>query len=427
MDFQIGGTVGDYEIIGFLGRGGMGKVFRVRNLLSHRVEAMKIVLPDSGANPDLADRFLREIRVHASLEHPHIAHLRTALRVENQVLMIMELVEGTSLDDCLRQGPLDLRDGLKYVDQVLSALDYAHSHGVIHRDIKPANIIVPPDGMVKLTDFGIARAPGDKALTRGGVALGSAYYMSPEQVRALPLDGRSDLYSLGITLYEIATRKRPIDGEDEYAILNAHLEVAPIPPIDLVPDLPAPLNAVILRSLAKNPADRFQTANEFRDALRTAGGVPANTVTMLAPAQAAKDFDPARLSELESALATVLGPIARHVVARAAQRASSFDELCQQVAGQIADPGERKSFLRAINRTPPSTTHTPAAATAAPAWDPSLLATLKQALAVYVGPIAGVMVTRAARTARTRVELYEKLASEISSEQNRKKFLQSLP
>ena len=146
MALQIGDTVGDYEIVGVLGKGGMGKVYRVRNLLSDRIEAMKVVLPDLSADPGLADRFLREIRVHASLEHPNIAALRTALRVDNQVLMVMELVEGISLEERLRQGPLDLASGIRYVDQILSALDLAHSRGIIHRDIKPANVIVTPDG-----------------------------------------------------------------------------------------------------------------------------------------------------------------------------------------------------------------------------------------------------------------------------------------
>src|SRR5580698_4346587 len=139
MALQIGNTVGDYEIIGVLGKGGMGTVFRVRNLLSDRMEAMKVVLPDLSSDPGLADRFLREIRLHASLEHPNIAALRTALRIDNQVLMIMELVEGVSLDERLREGTLDPWSSIRYVDQILSALDLAHSRGIIHRDIKPAN------------------------------------------------------------------------------------------------------------------------------------------------------------------------------------------------------------------------------------------------------------------------------------------------
>src|ERR1017187_7352879 len=212
MVLQIGGTVGDYEIVGVLGKGGMGKVYRVRNLLSDRIEAMKVALPDLSADPGLADRFLREIRVHASLEHPNIAALHAALRVDNLVLMVMELVEGVSLEERLRQGALDLESSIRYVDQVLSALDLAHSRGIIHRDIKPANIIVTPEGNVKLTDFGIARSAADASLTQSGIALGSLYYMSPEQVQAQPSDPRSDIYSLGVTFYEMVTGNRPIDG-----------------------------------------------------------------------------------------------------------------------------------------------------------------------------------------------------------------------
>ena len=273
MALQIGDIVGDYEIIGTLGKGGMGTVFRVRNLLSDRVEAMKVALPDLNADPALADRFLREIRLHASLEHPHIAGLRTALRIDNQVLMIMELVEGASLDEHLRQGPLELKSAIRYVDQVLSALDLAHSRGIIHRDIKPANIIVTPEGSVKLTDFGIARSASERNLTQTGLALGSLYYMSPEQVQAQPADQRSDIYSLGVTFYEMATGRRPIDGASEYAILNAHLTHTPVPPGSLNPGVPMMLGAAIMKALAKQPMDRFQTAAEFREALRRIEGV----------------------------------------------------------------------------------------------------------------------------------------------------------
>ncbi len=251
----------------------MGTVFRVRNLLSDRMEAMKVVLPDLSSDPGLADRFLREIRLHASLEHPNIAALRTALRIDNQVLMIMELVEGVSLDELLRQGPLDVRTSVLYVSQVLSALDLAHSRNIVHRDIKPANIIVTPEGSVKLTDFGIARSASERNLTQTGLALGSLYYMSPEQVQAQPADQRSDIYSLGVTFYEMVTGKRPIEGGSEYAILNSHLTHTPAPPGSLNPEVPPMLDAAIMKAIAKQPSDRFQTALEFREALRQMEGV----------------------------------------------------------------------------------------------------------------------------------------------------------
>ncbi len=202
MNLEPGSVVGDYQIVGVLGAGGMGKVFKVRNTISNRMEAMKVLLPDLSGEPELADRFLREIQVLARLEHPNIAGLRTALRFENQLLMVMELVDGLPLDQRLHQGPLPVAEAVRCMDQVLAALTYAHKSGVIHRDIKPANIIMMADGMVKLMDFGIAKGADDRRLTMTGGTMGSVYYMSPEQISGAPhLDARSDLYSVGVSLY----------------------------------------------------------------------------------------------------------------------------------------------------------------------------------------------------------------------------------
>jgi serine/threonine-protein kinase len=150
MALKTGDKVGDYEVIGVLGTGGMGKVFRVRNLISERVEAMKVVLPDLEGDADLADRFLREIKVHASLDHPNIARMSTAFRIANQLFMVLEYVEGVGLDEKLRGTPLPPSETIRYVDQILAALAYAHERGVVHRDLKPANILVTPARVVKL-------------------------------------------------------------------------------------------------------------------------------------------------------------------------------------------------------------------------------------------------------------------------------------
>ncbi|MDQ6701198.1 MAG: protein kinase [Acidobacteriota bacterium] len=269
MDFEPGQTIGDYEILRVLGAGGMGKVYQVRNNISHRVEAMKVLLPDLTSDSDLVDRFLREIRISASLDHPHIAALRTAQRVNNQLVMVMEYVEGSTFDVLMHAGQIPIDKAVDYTSQALSALSYAHSRGVTHRDIKPGNIMLMPSGVVKLMDFGIARLATDRKLTKTGMMVGSVYYMSPEQIEGRDLDPRSDIYSLGITLYEIATGKRPFNGDSEYQIMAAHLKGTPQPPREIDQTLPAALNDIIMIALAKDPAQRFQTADAFRGALST--------------------------------------------------------------------------------------------------------------------------------------------------------------
>jgi serine/threonine-protein kinase len=285
MNLEIGSTVGDYQVIGILGAGGMGQVYKVRNVISDRVEAMKVLLPDLVNQPDLADRFLREIKVQASLEHPNIAALRTAVRVENQLFMVMEFVEGVTLDQRLKDGPLPPAEAVNYIMQVLSALEYAHARGVVHRDLKPANMMLTPTGVVKLMDFGIARSAADNKLTQTGTTVGSLYYMSPEQIQGVTApDARSDIYSVGVSLYELVTGKRPFDGDSQFAIMSAHLQGTPIPPVTIDPRLPQLLNDVILMSVAKDANARFQTAGAVRNALSSLVSEPKPAAAAPAPA-----------------------------------------------------------------------------------------------------------------------------------------------
>jgi len=285
MELSVGQTFEDYEILGILGSGGMGKVYQVRNKISNRVEAMKVLLSDLNSQPELVDRFTREIRIFASLDHPNIAELRTALRVDNQLVMIMEYVAGPTLDALMKLGRVPPEKYLDYMCQALTALSYAHSKGVVHRDIKPANMILTPSGILKLMDFGIAKAASDPKLTRTGMVVGSVYYVSPEQIEGKDLDGRSDLYSLGVTLYELATGKRPFEGKSDYAIISARMKETPPPPRELDASIPPDLSDVIMLALERDPARRFQTAEAFKNALTSvlAGLRPAQQAAALPP------------------------------------------------------------------------------------------------------------------------------------------------
>ena len=375
--FEVGRIIGDYQIVSLIGQGGMGKVFKVRNVISDRTEAMKVLLPDLDPSPELVERFLREIKVVAGLEHPNIASLRTALRVGNQILMIMEFVEGHSLNELLAIGRFDETRAVLITNQVLNALAHAHRLGIVHRDVKPSNILVGAADRVKLTDFGIASRTGDPKLTAAGTAIGSLYYMSPEQIKAEPVDARSDVYSVGATLYEMITGIRPVPGESFYSILRAHVETKPKPMIQLVPGISSALSRVVERSLEKTPESRFQTTEEFQTALRELHSIDLDATAPEPPLVFRPPTNPNRIPS---------------------------------------------------GTTPPSGhTPKPPSETGSKSWDPAVLETARKNLAVYIGPMAKVLVSRAAKTARTTEELYRALAVEISAPSDREKFLRSLP
>ena len=259
--------IGDYEIIRELGHGGMGKVYQVRNVISDRVEAMKVVLPDLANRSEFATRFMREIKVLASLDHPNIAQLRTAFTADDQLVMIMEYVDGVTLGDRLEREGFPVLEALNYIDQVLAALSYAHGKHVIHRDIKPGNMMLTPQGVVKLMDFGLARSSNEVGLTMTGTTVGSLDFMSPEQVQSQPTDERSDLYAVGVSLYQMVTHQRMFNATSNYSIMEAHVKETPRPPIEIKPTVPKGLSDLIMMSVAKDPAQRFQTADAFRNAL----------------------------------------------------------------------------------------------------------------------------------------------------------------
>ena len=274
MPFEIGQRVGDYEIVSMLGAGGMGQVYRVRNVISDRTEAMKVLLPNLVAEPDLAARFIGEIRMLASFDHPNIAQLHTALQADNQLVMVMEFVEGLTLAERSGLGAISQADLMNYLQQVLSALSYAHGRGIVHRDIKPGNVMVTPDGTVKLMDFGIARSGVESDLTRPGTSMGSLSYMSPEQVRGGSVDARSDIYSTGVMMYELFTGRRPFQADSAYGILDQQCNDAPMPPVEVNPLLPPALSDLILCAMAKDPANRFQNAQAVSNALRHVAAPP---------------------------------------------------------------------------------------------------------------------------------------------------------
>jgi serine/threonine-protein kinase len=365
MPWAPGTRIGNYEIVGVLGHGGMGRVFRVRHLITNRIEAMKILLSASETSNDLLERFNREIRVLATLNHPNIAGLHTAFYHDDQLVMVMECVEGTDLGHQLNSG-INLEQALDFARQILGALEYAHSHGVIHRDIKPSNIMVTPSCRIKLLDFGLAISSPDTRLTLAGGVVGSMHYISPEQISGEPADARSDLYAVGITLYEMITGRLPIEGVSYPQIIANHLQHIPVPPSSINPQVPEALSAAVMKALAKDKRERWQSATEFRSALDAAQLGEASrlwvTKTITDGPVASPGHEPARLSdppktgvhqpevlgEIARRLASHVGPIATILVKRASSNAHDVRELCDLVAKEIESPEARKSFLNSI-------------------------------------------------------------------------------
>jgi eukaryotic-like serine/threonine-protein kinase len=370
MAWTPGTRIGDYEIVGTLGYGGMGEVYRVRHTISDRMEAMKLLRAGPASvlqAQEMIDRFVREIRLLATLQHPNIATLHTAFRHQEELVMVMECVEGEDLGRRLTAG-LTLEESLRYTRQVLEALRYAHARSIVHRDIKPSNIMITPQGQVKLLDFGLALgtalAAADQRLTTTGALVGSMHYIAPEHISGEPHDARSDIYAVGVTLYEMITGRLPIEGTTHIQVIAAHLQHAPVPPSQINPKIPVALSAAVIRALAKNPRERWQTAEAFLAALDEDGlrSTPAGDVSQVRVAQAPPQrrsgsgspqpgsaHRPESLSEITRQLAEHVGPIAGVLVRRASGSTTNLREMCDALAQEIASPAARQKFLAAAH------------------------------------------------------------------------------
>lgn len=381
MAFVPGQRIGDYEVVAKLGAGGLGVVYEVEHLISRRREAMKILLPDQSA-PDMVERFRREVQTLAALTHVNIAQLHTAFYFENQLAMVMELIPGQTLRDLNARGPLPLTQSLDFITQTLRALVYAHGLGVVHRDIKPSNVMITQDGVVKLLDFGIAVTAQGSDLTRAGYLLGSLSYMSPEQVSGAKATPRSDIYAVGVTLYELLTGVLPITGANNYEIMMGHMNQVPTPPHQVAAQIPLAVSDAVMRALAKDPGQRFASADEFLQALRQQGGAGVAPAAVVAPgaftvplagpagwqsSATGSGHTPPRatgsnsmqqrvpsssgmqnltLEEVSRKLAVYIGPVAKFVVKKLAAQSEDLDFIYREAAKQITSDADRAAFLR---------------------------------------------------------------------------------
>ncbi len=279
-----------YQVHERIGEGGMALVYRATDLRLNRQVAVKMLRPQYAGDPEFVARFEQEARAAAALSHPHIAAVYDTGEDRDNRYIVMELLRPFTLKDLIGrspQGRLTPGDAVKYASQIAAALAHAHQRGVVHRDIKPQNILFTDDGLVKVTDFGIARALAATSGTATGTILGSPHYLAPEQASGGSAGPASDLYSLGVVVYELLTGRPPFSGETPVAIALQHLRATAPPPGQVVPGVPLALDRVVQRCMAKRPEDRYGSADEVRLALEDAvSGGAAGGRTMVLPAAA---------------------------------------------------------------------------------------------------------------------------------------------
>jgi serine/threonine-protein kinase len=481
-----GARFGEYEILDELGAGGMGRVYRAKDLTLERTVALKTLAPQFGSDAGFVQRFLKEARAAARLNHPNIVQIYDFGQEGDTYYLAMEYVDGHSLGAYLRRGHFTERDAILVVRHACRALAVAHAEGLVHRDIKPDNLMLTSRGEVKLVDLGIAkRVDEDQSLTQTGQAVGTPHYISPEQIRGLrDIDARADIYSLGATLYHLVTGHTPFRGTSGALVMSMHLAQPLADPRTYRPELSEGLCRVIRKMMAKDRAERYTDADSLdRDLYRLQTGEapeaaePGETAveTLVRPGAPAPRgrsgsaptltpaphpaFDSGVLNRVEDLLASDVGPMARVLVRRAAKSSPTLEALCGELAEQVAAGPAREAFRSKCllaGRTatlppPPSAPATPppphgpdvarvtsptvrrasgeAPSSAAPEAGGNAsgvtdadLRVLETELAKHVGPLARVLVKRAAKGAGNMSHVITKLELEIDSDDARRAF-----
>ncbi len=424
----------------------MGVIYAAHDPVIDRKVAIKLIRADllSGDNQaDYVARFQREARTAGRCAHSNIVAIYDFAVHEGNPYLAMEYVEASNLGQVLaRSGPLPQAQAVAIAGQVLDALACAHGLGIVHRDVKPANILLLANGTVKMTDFGIARFDNSN-MTQAESVIGTPSYMSPEQCRGEPVDGRSDLFSTGVVLYEMLSGERPFPGRNFVEIAHRLLSE---PPADLrgkIAGVSPALIQAIERALAKRPADRFASAADMATAIAAAlhqtapdaepmqddrtvvrpwapASPPPASPGPAAPAPPGPGFAEATLSKIERHLAQHVGPIAHHLVQDAVRHAGTLDELYDSLEQRIDRPEERTQFRKAIRG---SQVEGPTRRAAAVGADEMLRA--ERGLVRHVGPIAGILVKRASDAARSADEFWQLLAAHIDAAADRAAFLRS--
>jgi serine/threonine protein kinase len=442
-------TIGKYRVDGIIGRGAVGVVYKCFDPNIHRAVAIKTLRREVLEHVDdpqgLLRRFASEARAAGGCQHPNIVTVFDYVEQDDAPFIIMEYVAAGTLDNITHSRMLlPLHQVGEIMVQLLSALEHAHSKGVIHRDIKPANILCPAATSIKVTDFGVARFQ-DLGLTRGGGgALGTPNYMSPEQFLGRDVDGRADLFAAGVILFQLLTGTKPFTATDIPELMRKLLNQAPPSLSVLRPELPSHLDDVLRKALARNPTDRFQTAAAFSAALSTAlesasSSQGTNTIdlTRIPPRLPSDTTDSSRgtlnrtmaerltqdtLGQLEERLARSIGPIARLVLVRASRDTCDADKFLTHLTSHIPAVPEAEAFRRSAERFLRDDQGVAGAQLEAVISESEVKEAIGYLLPI-IGPVARVVAEREARTAIGREDYYTHLARAIMDDNERLRFL----
>jgi len=288
--FEAGSTLGNYLIVSKIGEGGMGMVYKAHDTTLDRTVALKVLSPHLFRNQEFLNRFRIEAQAQARLNGPNIVTLHSMFEIPGSLVLVMEYVEGHTLDQRLNnEGRLSVASTVWVFEQALLGVERAHRMGIVHRDLKPSNIFITNTHEVKLMDFGVAKILDNKTNTQSGSMIGTLMYISPEQIKGNDADFRSDIYTLGISLYQAVTGVLPFEKKTDYEYMNAHLHEQPLPPTALQPAIPQELEDIILKAIDKEPDRRFQSAHEFRKALLKVGMVHVRAYRRLKAIRKEKD------------------------------------------------------------------------------------------------------------------------------------------
>jgi eukaryotic-like serine/threonine-protein kinase len=270
----IGETIEHYRVLEVVGRGGMGVVYKALDVNLERTVAVKVLSAELREDPDFIERFRNEARIQAALNHPNVATLFDFFLWNGSPVTVMEFIQGETLQSTIeRRGPIPGHLALPIFVQALRGVSAGHRRGIVHRDLKPANLMITDEGVVKVMDFGIAKLQSSSGLTQASTRVGSSSYMAPEQILGRPVDARTDIYALGVTLYELLCGRPPFQAKALFEIEEAHVRELPAPPTTFYPHIPPAAVDAVMRALAKDPGSRFATVDEFMQALPDLHGV----------------------------------------------------------------------------------------------------------------------------------------------------------